>query len=563
MTTIIDIATKTEYLIQRSLRPGENKIPCPVCGPTRRKPNDPALSLNTKKGAGFCHHCQASFVVKDEDTTFARPSFHNTTALSERVVRWFDNRGITQDTINAMKITEGEEYMPQTGEKANTIQFNYFRDGKLINIKYRDKQKNFKMYKDAEKILYNIDGIKDADTVYICEGEIDALTLIQAGYTSAVSVPAGANTGNNNTSYLDSATDLLEAAKEIVLVTDNDTAGISLKNQLAARLGAEVCSKVDYPDGCKDINEVLMKYGTYKVQDVIESRKPMPVEGIFSADDFTDELNDIYLNGLQPGFTIGDHLDKHLTFEPGRLYVVTGIPGHGKSEFLDFIIERLNALHGMKAAYFSPENHPISLHVSKLIEKITGFQFSVDALSREDYNEAMKRVSDNFFFINPQDNYELDNIIEKARYLVFRKGIKVLVIDPWNKIEHQVPSGMSETNYVSKMLDKVITFARQRNVILFLVAHPRKLNKIDKKYEVPTLYDISGSANFYNKTDFGFTVYRDFQQKMVSVHVQKIKFKHMGSEGVVGYKYQPGSGRYLPHALTDEYTDEPTEDLPF
>jgi twinkle protein len=287
---------------------------------------------------------------------------------------------------------------------------------------------------------------------------------------------------------------------------------------------------------------------------------------VFTADDFRDELNDIYLHGLKPGYTIGDHLDNHLTFEPGRLYTVTGIPGHGKSEFLDFIIERLNAMHGMKAAYFSPENHPIALHVSKLIEKITGMKFTHEALDRDDYYEALDRVTHNFHFINPE-SYEMDNIIDKARYLVFRKGIKILVIDPWNKIEHHIPHGMSETNYVSKMLDKIITFARQRQVIVFLVAHPRKLNKIDKKYEVPTLYDISGSANFYNKTDFGFAVYRDFQQKVVSVHIQKVKFKHLGSEGVIGYKYEYGSGRFTPHSLDGNYTttEEQDEDerLPF
>jgi len=563
MTEIIDISTKTEYTIEKALKRGQNKIPCPACGPTRRKPKDPALSFDVKKGIGHCHHCQASFVTKNEEMTYATPKFMNNTNLSDAAVKWFDGRGITQETLKEMKISEGEEYMPQIGDKVNTLQFNYFRGGRLVNVKYRDKRKNFKMYKDAEKILYNVDGIIGQDVIYICEGEIDALTLIQAGYNSAVSVPAGANAGNNNTSYLDSVTDLLEDVKEIVLCTDNDTAGIALRNQLAARLGAEICSKTEYPEGCKDINEVQTKYGTYKVQDVIEKRKPMPVEGVFSAVDFKDELDDIYLNGLQPGFTIGDHLDKHLTFEPGRLYVVTGIPGHGKSEYIDFVVERLNGLHGMKVGYFSPENHPISLHISKLIEKIAGTSFSKETMLEDEYSRARERVNDNFFFINPDDNYELDTIIDKAKYLVFRKGIKVLVIDPWNKIEHQISAGITETNYVSKMLDKVLTFARQRNIIVFLVAHPRKLNKLDKKYEVPTLYDISGSANFYNKTDFGFTVYRDYENNLVSVHVQKVKFKHLGSEGVVGYKYERASGRFTPCNIGEEEIKSATDKLPF
>lgn len=567
MTEIVDIKGGQEYTISHRLKAGQNKVPCPKCSHERKKKNDPSLSYNMAKGIGHCHHCDTSFVSKDSHTEFVRPKFINITSLSERVVKWFDSRGINQQTLAMMKIGEGKEYMPQTQKEENTIQFNYFRAGHLVNIKYRDGKKNFKMVKDAEKILYNVDAIHTGKQLIVCEGEMDALTLIQCGYANTVSVPNGASTGNNNMEYLDGAIDDMEHIEEFIFCTDNDTAGIALRDQLSARLGVERCSKVSYPSGgereCKDINEVLEKFGKHKVLECIDGRKPMPVDGVFTTDDFRDELYDLYLNGLKEGFKIGDHLDRRLTFEPGRMYMVTGIPGHGKSEFIDFVVERLNAEHGLKAGYFSPENHPVTLHISKLAEKISGSEFNHMDLPREVYDRVLDYMKDNFYFISPPDDFSMDTILGKARYLVLRHGIKILVVDPWNKIEHRIPAGQTETLYISDMLDKLLTFTKRNKVILFLVAHPRKLRKENGVYEVPTLYDISGSANFYNKTDFGLAVYRDFENKIISVHIQKIKFKHLGSEGVVQYTYDMRSGRFVPANASFEDSVVHAENLPF
>lgn len=550
METIKCLSTNIEHTIDRPLKKGQSKVRCPECSSERKKKNDPSLSLNNERGIGFCHHCQTSFIIiTEQKMNYHRPKFENNTKLSDSTVKWFSDRGINQDTLKLMKIGEGKIFMPQTGCEVNTIQFKYFRDGDQINIKYRDKHKNFRMVKDAEMILYNLDAVKAAKQLIMCEGEMDALTLIQCGYSNAVSVPNGASI-SNNLDYLDSTVEAMEHIDEFILCTDNDTAGIALRDQLAARLGIEKCSKVSYPTGgereCKDINEVLMKFGKHKVIECIEQRKQMPVEGIFTAADVKEELYDLYKHGLQPGLKIDDPLDMHLTFEPGRLYMVTGIPGHGKSEFVDYVVEKLNAKHGLKIGYFSPENHPIKLHVVKIAEKISGKKFSSSHTKREDFEKVISHIDKNFFFINPPEKYDLDSILDKARFLVKQKGIKVLVIDPWNKIEHQIPSGQSETNYVSHMLDKITIFAKRNNVVLFLIAHPRKINRIENQYDVPTLYDISGSANFYNKTDFGFTVYRDFKHGIVSVHVQKIKFRHLGREGMVQYTYDKVNGRFIP-----------------
>ena len=148
-------------------------------------------------------------------------------------------------------------------------------------------------------------------------------------------------------------------------------------------------------------------------------------------------------------------------------------------------------------------------------------------------------------FIDPEDSSDLDTILQKAQFLVKRKGIKMLVIDPWNKLEHNMENGITETQYISKKLDELTTFAKQNDVLLFLVAHPYKMKKENGKFEVPNLYSISGSAHFYNKADYGISVYRNDEAGNVEVHIQKVKFKHLGNTGVGYLQYNLINGRYI------------------
>lgn len=225
----------------------------------------------------------------------------------------------------------------------------------------------------------------------------------------------------------------------------------------------------------------------------------------------------------------------------------------GKSEFLDFVIERLNILHGWKAVYFSPENHPLQLHASKLIEKITGFKFSKRTMPPDIYHSACDYINDNFYFINPKNDFSLDTILEKVRISIFKYGVKNVIIDPYNKIEHQFTG--SETQYISQFLDKLTNFAKRNNIVIHLVAHPRKMNKdATGKFEIPSLYDINGSANFYNKTDFGITIYRPQNSTISQVYIQKVKFKHLGELGKVEFEWNKENGRYAYFDGLDVYT---------
>jgi twinkle protein len=160
---------------------------------------------------------------------------------------------------------------------------------------------------------------------------------------------------------------------------------------------------------------------------------------------------------------------------------------------------------------------------------------------------VIEHLKNNFNFINTNEtDISIDGILNKTSELVLRKGIKGLLIDPWNYIEHNIPNGYSETQYISECLTKIKKTALKLGIHIIIIAHPTKLQK-DKttgKYEVPTLYSISGSAHFFNKTDNGITVYRDFQTNDVTVYVQKVRYSWLGKIGFITYKYNTLTRQY-------------------
>jgi len=526
---------------------GKVKTTCPQCHDRRSNKRDKSLSLNLDEGLYHCHYCDWSGSIKEHSMKkeYIRPVWSKHTELSDKAIKYFEARMIPQVIVKAVKITEGLEWMPQENKKLNTIQFNYFLNGELVNVKYRTGNKYFKLIPNAELIPYNLDAIKGTKECVITEGEFDALSFIACGYKMAVSVPNGAST---NTSYLDNYLDYFEDKETIYIASDTDTKGLILREELIRRFGAERCRIVTYGEGCKDANECLCTRGAASLLNCLKTSQEIKVDGVFTVDDFEDELDSLFENGLQRGITIRhSNFDELCSFETKRLAIITGIPGSGKSEFLDEIAERLNILYGWKFAYFSPENFPLKYHASKIASKITGKRFDKESTPINEYQQVKHYMAENFFFICPETDYTIDTILEKAKYLIRRKGIKALVIDPWNRLEHQMSSGMSETNYISKALDELTNFAQRNDILVFLMAHPRKMNKDTRgAFDVPTLYDISGSANFYNKADYGITVHRDKEAGTVGVYVQKVKFRHLGQPGTAVFKYNLNNGRYSP-----------------
>ena len=285
------------------------------------------------------------------------------------------------------------------------------------------------------------------------------------------------------------------------------------------------------------------------------------LEGIFTASDVKEEMEALFEKGLQKGATLdmGD-LDELLSVKVGRLMIVTGIPGDGKSEFLDEMAIRFWLRYNWRCAWFSPENFPVTLHHPKLMEKLIGKRFMKGLMKQQEFDAAVVCLSRNFFDILPEEGYRVDTILEKAETLVRRKGIRIFILDPYNCLEHQIPSGQSETQYISEFLEKLRSFARRRQVLVILAAHPTKMKRdpLTKQFPVPTMYDISGSAAFFNKADFGIAIERDRTRGVTRVHVQKVKFRHLGQPGVASFQYNTCCGRFVPmqESKTPDIPDE-------
>ena len=550
---------------------GVIKTICNQCLPTRHNKRDRSLRVNIDTGHCHCYHCGADFYVPDDTEErekaerqaarkrraaavvpqhFQRPVFDaSKTTLSDATERWLvETRCIPQSVISELRITEQEEFMPQFGAKERCVCFNYFEGGQLVNTKFRSGKKHFKMVQGAELIPYNIDSLIGQTSCIIHEGELDAASSIAAGFKGVISVPAGAN---SNLSWLDRFMEThFEDLEEIIIAVDTDSAGIRLRDELVNRLGAERCRVVAYGPDCKDANEHLVKYGLESLRIAIEQAVEVPLEGIFTAADLHGDLRALFDNGFGPGAETGwEEMDKICTYERRRNIIVTGTPGAGKSEWVDELVLRLCLRHQWKIGFFSPENIPIVYHLRKLIEKLTGHRFQNGCGMTEGLLARSEEfLAENVSHISLKGNATPDRVLAKARELVVRRGCRIFVFDPLNRFDHEPAPGQTETQYISNLLNKFTEFATQYNCLLILVAHPRKMNRNPTTGATPRveMYDINGSADFYNKADYGIVVERDKEIGITRVYVDKVKFKHLGVGGVATFVYDPVNGRYLP-----------------
>ena len=451
--------------------------------------------------------------------------------------------------------------MPQTGKEENTIKFNYFMGNQLINIKYRDGRKNFKLYKGAEKVFYNINSIVNNDTCVIVEGEIDALSLHEAGVPNVVSVPNGATLNHNNLDYLDNCIDYFEDKQKIILAVDADEPGQMLKQEFIRRLGAEHCYIVDFLD-CKDANEYLIKYGVDDLRSAIHTAQQVPLENVTTLKNVEGELKDFVKHGFKPGFQIGlKNFDEIFSTYTGQFITVTGIPSSGKSDFVDQMVVGYNKMYGWKTAFASPENQPIYLHAHKLMRKCWGDMPSPSDIGGGRWKEVSEHVNDNFYFID-MDKYNLESVLRKGAELVKRKGIKCLVIDPYNKIRDAHAVSDDVNRYTMDYLSKIESFCKKYDVLTFIVAHPTKMQRDQNgKIQEPTMYNIKGGGEWYDASYHGLLVHRDYEAKNTKVKVLKVKFQNLGENGAESFfTWEPKSGSFVPQV---NVLDEKDESLPW
>ena len=543
------------------LEEGKTQGICPLCSHDRKAANKKlkCASYDWKRGLGTCHNCNQTFQMHtfkrkgDAIKEYTKPEPTDEINISQKAEDWFKGRGISSKTLFDLGIGEGLEYMPQTGKVENTIQFNYYIGGELVNIKYRDGRKNFKLYKGAEKVFYNIDATNGYDSVYIVEGEMDVLSFHEAGIKNCISVPNGATLNSNNLDYLDSCIDYFADKEKIIIAVDSDEAGQALQSELVRRLGAELCYTLDFKD-CKDANEYLQKYGKEELAKRVHSAKTIPLENVLTYREIEADVEDFVFNGFKPGYQIGiNNFDEIFSTYTGQFITVTGIPSSGKSDFVDQMAVGYNLNYGWKTAFASPENKPTYLHAHKLIRKLWQGMPDKSDVGSDKWNNISSHINDNFFFIE-MDRYSLDSVLRKGAELVKRKGIKCLVIDPYNKVRDTDAKTEDVNKYTLEYLQKIETFCKKFDVLVIIVAHPTKMYKnAEGKIEEPTMYNIKGGGEWYDASYHGILVHRDYEAKTVKAKVLKVKFQNLGENGAEAhFKWEPKSGSFIPIELPSE-----------
>lgn len=428
----------------------------------------------------------------------------------------------------------------------------FLEHGLQVNTKYRtiSGAKDFRQDKGGRKVFWNVDVIADASLkdapLIITEGEFDAMSAIQCGFVRTVSVPdggppieIGGNADSAKYSFLDNAPQALRDVREIILATDGDPVGINLMNDLALRLGKVRCKWVRYPVGCKDLNEALVKYGPRGVTETIARAQWIAVDGVYRMSELPPLAPNV---ARSTGIAT---MDEHYRMRLGDLCVITGIPGHGKSTLVNEICARAAIMHGWHTAFASFEQIPQADHRRAL--RTFHAEKRVINQTAEETADADKWIDQMFSFIVPGEDDDVTQpwLLERAASAVIRLGAKIVVVDPWNEMDHVRAPDMNLTEYVGYAIKQFRKFAHKYRVHLILCAHPVKQKKNDDgAFSVPTLYDISDSAHFYNKADVGLVVHRVDKVKTL-IRIAKSRYhEDIGTPGDVFGAFNPEMARY-------------------
>lgn len=518
------------------LKKGEQRIVCPNCierGVTN--PNDKCLAVNIEKMVYHCHKCGDNYkgIIQSEakEVEFKPFIAPDTYDLTTKAIEFFKTRKISLNTLKRFKVTSNDK----------SIQFNFFRGDKLFNVKERFPQKKFSLKKGGEVNFYNYDAIND-ELLLIVEGEIDALTVYECmPNVPVVSLPNGANSLN----FLDGEIDRLDKISEIIIATDGDEQGIKARDALMIRLGHDKTSYIEYPKGCKDLNDVLCNQGAESVVSCYDNRKRMPIKAVNLASDYEQTLIDYITNGFPDGLETGEiEIDSKIKLMLGEFVILSGTPNSGKSTLLDFIssLHCKSLRNNLRICILSAENN-IPIHVTKIARhylkrNIVGIKDADD-----DILATLNYINDKYVFINTPEMEKMHytDVIKKMKEINKRHGCNYFIVDPYNYLERDNTDHTSH----APALRSLANFAKMYNSLVILVAHPKKIEKTeDGNYRYVSPYDISGSADFYNIADTILSFWRDFNSNTNKLMVQKLRNEWNGiCPSEIDFEYINGTYR--------------------
>ena len=552
---------------------GSYRDKCPQCSSTRTKQSDPCLSvkIDAEGIAWNCHHCgwngglsekiNNSMIKKQQIIKI--PKIINNPSVVNNFKEFWTQRKISEETVKHFDIKEIKKDF-RNGSKW-CLAYPYIINGKVVNYKYRTIEKDFRQEASSRRTLFNVDSIKDSKQIIFVEGEMDVLALHECGIKNVVSLPDGAGKvarfkdDDKRFDALKESAELLSKATEVIIAVDMDEAGQALTQELAHRFGKDRCSLVDWGGDCKDANDALVFQGKEYTIKKINNATPYPIDGLYKADEYKSQLLDLYYGKEEQALTTGyQNLDGIYKLMTGTFTVITGIPNHGKSNFLDQVLINATKIHKWKFAIFSPE-HSTPRHIARLTEKYTEKPFHdgvTNRMSRDEVEESLNHINEHFVFLESREERPtIQWVLEKARVACIRNGIKGIVIDPYNELDVTERGGKREDEYIRDIISKCKRFARTHNICVWVVAHPAKLQRQgDGSYPVPSMYDISGAAHWNNMADIGLVIHRNFEDNTTSVHAKKVREQGLyGEIGEALFTFDIETRVYKPKESMDYY----------
>lgn len=528
----------------------QGKTRCPECkelGKTHWQ--DDCLSVNKDKQLFNCHKCGfAGYYgeIQQTEIVYKKPEIGNLTDLKDEHLQSFSKRGITQKTILRNGIKSSKDWYC----------FPYFEGSEIVNIKYRKhNEKKFMQAPEAKPTMYKFNDIVNQEKIIICEGEIDALSWEEAGYTFATSVNQGApNVKDKNIEKklecIYNCFDVFENAETIYLSVDTDENGQRLQRELIKMFTSEKIKIIDHGQR-KDANEILCLDGKEKLTELFESAKDVKIDGVFEANDFKNEILDSYKNGQQRGTTTYfSNIDRCWTHRSGEVTLWTGYMNEGKSLFLRQLL-LIKAVHeGYKSGFFAPEDMPQSEFFIDVIESYIGksadtFQKQFNNyMSESELTNGIEFINKHFYTVLPEENHTIDELLKKFSYLVRKKNLKAIVLDPYNQIEHMMKNGEREDLYISRFMAKLKKFAITHDIAIHLVAHQVTPSfKNGENYPMPNAYRIKGGGTFADKADNVLVIWREHRNtdhtntevKFISQKIKKQKLTGIPGDAMVNY----------------------------
>ncbi|TVQ33232.1 MAG: hypothetical protein EA356_12485 [Geminicoccaceae bacterium] len=427
-------------------------------------------------------------------------------------------------------------------------QFATTHAGRRLALTWRRRSDRKIVRREGAVGLFNADVLDDpslaAEPLVVCQTEADALALAAAGIVRVVglnddraTVPR-AERADSFWSWLAPIRDLARQGVNPILAFHDSPTGWSLREAVAKQIGRAKCRWLNL-HGAPSPEAMVLAGRIEELAQAVREADWISVRGVYGLDELprVDERP-----ALDPG--LGD-LGKHCRLRTGDLMVVTGIPGHGKTLFLNNLLAAMHRRHGWRSCFCSPEQHPWLDHRRALLRLHA--QLPHDRLSEAQMaaGEAWMREAFCWMVAGLDDTPDIAWFLEMAETAAVRFGAKAIVLDPWNELVHRRAAHELGDEYANEALRRIRVLARELDVLVIIAAHPRKQDADPDTgdYPVPALYDVSGAAAWKNKPDLGVVVHR--YPRATLLRVEKTRYEDVhGRPGDLEVHVDPQSGRY-------------------